>query len=185
MMQPPGNNQNSDEQPENQNESPSPIPPEWRKWMWPALLLFFLGWTILSSATFIGSPTGSATRIETYIFDAEVSRQNVESVVIEGNTIRGTFNRSVTIEQSNGRNSSVTRFTTTVEDPDERVKQLQENNIEYDVNIPQISPLVSLLFNWGPLILIMALIFWMMRRGQGQMNNVFGFGRSQAREYDA
>ena len=41
------------------------------------------------------------------------------------------------------------------------------------------------LLNWGPLVLFVGFLIWSTRRAQRQMGGVFGFGRTQAREYDA
>ncbi|MEM9951455.1 MAG: ATP-dependent zinc metalloprotease FtsH [Chloroflexota bacterium] len=47
------------------------------------------------------------------------------------------------------------------------------------------SLLLGILFNILPFLLIVAFFIWMMRRAQGQVNGVFNFGQSRAKEYDA
>ena len=181
----PDNNQQPGERPDNEPGQPSPIPPEWRRWMLPATMLFVLGWMILSSTTLFNGVTGSSVDIDTGVFYDQVRSQNIRSVTIEGDSAIGRFQNPITIEQSNGRSINVDRFTTTLLDRSYAEQQLQEYNVDYDANVIQGSPLLELLFYWGPLLLFFFVIMWVLRRGQGQMNNVFGFGRSQAREYDA
>ncbi|HLU11405.1 MAG TPA: ATP-dependent zinc metalloprotease FtsH, partial [Oceanobacillus sp.] len=49
----------------------------------------------------------------------------------------------------------------------------------------EVNPILLFLINWGPLALLFGFLIWSMRRSQRQMGGVFGFGRSQAREYNA
>ena len=46
-------------------------------------------------------------------------------------------------------------------------------------------PLLMLLINFAPFLLIIGFFVWNARRAQRQMTGVFGFGRTQAKEYNA
>src|SRR5690606_5665467 len=53
------------------------------------------------------------------------------------------------------------------------------------VTEPPPIPIALYLVNLLPFVLIVGFIIWMMRRAQGQVNGVFNFGQSRAKEYDA
>ncbi|NDJ63201.1 MAG: ATP-dependent zinc metalloprotease FtsH [Chloroflexi bacterium] len=77
-------------------------------------------------------------------------------------------------------------FTTTllpVEDP-ELVPLLNEQGVTVVGQTTEVNPILLFLFNWGPLLLLVGFIFWSTRRVQRQAGGIFGFGRTQAREYD-
>lgn len=151
------------------------------------MLLFFLVWTVLSSGSLLSSgASASATSIPYSTVRNEASA-NIEQIVFEGNVARGVFRTPIRTRLADGREANVTRFTTNIPTygQAELLEILREDNPTALVNSnPQeTSPLLLLLLNFGPFLLIIAFFIWMSRRAQGQMNGVFGFGRSQAREY--
>src|SRR5690606_37698041 len=62
---------------------------------------------------------------------------------------------------------------------------LREHNVIVTIQQTETSPFLLFLLNFGPILLLLGFFIWSARRAQGQMGNVFGFGRSQAREYNA
>jgi cell division protease FtsH len=177
------NDNNNSNEPDNSNTPPEQ--PNWQRWLWPGLLLFFLIWTILSSGSLLS--TGSSASQVPYSTVRNEASNNIEQIVFEGNVARGIFRTPVRTRLSDGREANVTRFTTNIpsDGQSELLEILREDNPQALVNsTPQeTSPLLLLLINFGPLLLIILFFLWMSRRAQGQMNGVFGFGRSQAREY--
>jgi len=86
-------------------------------------------------------------------------------------------------DKSNQRTSD--RFTAVlppISDP-QLSQLLTANNVTVTTQLVQPSPILELLFTFGPLLIFLGFFIWMARRTQGQMGNVFGFGRTNAREY--
>ncbi|MBA3479169.1 MAG: ATP-dependent zinc metalloprotease FtsH [Lautropia sp.] len=144
-------------------------------------------------------------------FKEEVSRGNIESIYAKGESIEGRFaapvtwpppgeqtpparrgepaSRSERLNQGPPRTAST--FTTTLPlfvGPD-----LETFLIEHKVEISAVpiqsggSPLATLLFGFGPAILIIGFYVWMFRRaqqGMGGMGGMMGIGKSKARRYD-
>lgn len=171
------------------NEQPNPPPNfDWRRWIWPGLLLFFLVWTVLSSGSLMSGLSGSATTEVPYsTVRNEAMTGNVGEIVFAGDSARGQFRSPIRITMPDGRSAMIQRFSTDIP-PDaagELLQLLNENDPQAVVRSdpPQTSPLLLILLNFGPFLLIILFFIWMSRRAQGQMNGVFGFGRSQAREY--
>jgi len=178
---PSGNNQEPDQQPPQQ---------DWRRWLWPGLLLFFLLWTIVGSGLFEGATRGSTTEIEYSSLRDNI--ESVRSITIgsDGVSAEGEFAQAVEVQLANGETTSVTRYNVTLPmgAAENLLQLLEERNPEaiIDGEPPASLPLIfQVLIQFLPLLLIIGFFVWMSRRAQGQMNGVFGFGRSQAREYDA
>ena len=171
------------EDPQNQ----PPTPPDWRRWIWPGLLVFFLLWTVLSSGSLLsGGAAGSATEVP-YSTVRNQAPTNIADITFESGVARGNFIQPVRVRLSDGREVNVSRFTTTIPEQGnaDLLAILAEQNPQAIVQAqqPNNSILLLILFNFGPFLLIIAFFIWISRRNQGQMNGVFGFGRSQAREY--
>jgi cell division protease FtsH len=143
-------------------------------------------------------------------FKEEVARGNVDSIYAKGESIEGRFaapvtwppagseqpaprrgeatSRSERLNQGPPRTAST--FTTTLPlfvGPD-----FEPFLIEHKVEISAVpiqsggSALSTLLFGFGPAILIIAFYVWMFRRAQGAggMGGMMGIGKSKARRYD-
>ncbi|WP_241687687.1 ATP-dependent zinc metalloprotease FtsH [Janthinobacterium sp. 17J80-10] len=137
------------------------------------------------------------------VFKAEVAKGNVTAIFSQGAGIEGRFTAPVTWpgpdEQSGatrGRALPKPRtahtFTTTL--PQFVGPELEAFLIEHDVEISAV-PIQSgngwatLLFGFGPAILLIAFYVWLYRRtmaqtGGGLGGGVFGIGKSKARRYD-
>lgn len=61
---------------------------------------------------------------------------------------------------------------------------LAEKGVTVIATDPSPSPLFVLLLNWGPLILIGALLLWSFNRARQQQSGIFGFGQTKARQYN-
>ncbi len=188
-MQPPGN---QDKQPKNQ----PPSGPQFKvpRWVWPLIWIALLGWTFLrlqDMMSFAGSD--QPIQVSYSFFRDELSAGQIDQVTIQDNQVRGTFKAAVTyppdgsplIEQGTQQQTS-TRFVTTLlpfDDPD-LPKLLADKGVSVISQPPeQFPPIIALLLNFAPFLLLLGFFIWSARRAQGQMGNVFGFGRTQAREY--
>lgn len=189
-MQPPNSNQN--QQPnDNQDPNEQPPQPDWRRYMWPGLLVFVLLWIIIGPTMLGGSLANSSDRqtIEYSTLIDNLSSVNQFIVSGDGLTGRGEFARDIQLPTVNSETlQPVSRFSVRV--PQDGITELftQLEAANPDAIYGQDDPPTNIPFiilQLLPLVLIVAFFVWMSRRAQGQMNGVFGFGRSQAREYDA
>ncbi len=183
-----GNNQNGN----NGGNQPPKLPQDWRRWLWPALLLFFLIWIVLSSSSIMSNNSSNTGLVE---IPYSVLRNQVENITqitfdSDGINVQGRFRNAITITTVAEREVTIDRFRAVLPLGSQELiqRELSERNptARVEAQPPQNTPLLlSLLINFLPLILIIGFFIWMSRRAQGQMNGVFGFGRSQAREYTA
>jgi cell division protease FtsH len=114
----------------------------------------------------------------------QVRRGHVKDITSKGTAIQGTFTQKLTY----GKSKPTTRFRTEIPafaDNDALSKLLEEKGVvvnaqPLDTGAPWWQ---SLLLFFGPTILFVGLLFWLMRRA-GNVQNVLGsFGRSRARRY--
>ncbi len=111
-------------------------------------------------------------------FTDMVETGKVESVVIESNQI--TFLPSDSTDEN-------TYITGIMDDPG-LIDRLEAANVEYQSEIPsQTSPFVSLLLNWGVLILLFVVMSRLFMNSQKKMGggSLFSFGKSNAKLYVA
>ncbi|HLG43899.1 MAG TPA: ATP-dependent zinc metalloprotease FtsH [Nitrospirales bacterium] len=102
-------------------------------------------------------------------FVAKVERGEVSEVTIRGSYINGLYKDNRPFK------------TYTAEYPD-LVKMLRDNHVTIVAKPPEENPwYVMLLVQWGPLILFVALWFFLMRQMQVGGNKALSFGRSRAR----
>jgi cell division protease FtsH len=181
-MQFPNDNRDNND---NQDPNQEPNQPEWRKWIWPAISIFLLGWLLLNFSG-LGSMSQGTTISYTQLFE-EAERGNVEQIVIRGNEASGTFETPVTVRGANGATQTVQEvrnFSLTLpEDNGALLEVLREGGAEIIPRQQENGTLLILLLQWAPLLLIIGFLVWTARRAQRQMNGAFGFGRTQAREY--
>ncbi|MAS32955.1 MAG: cell division protein FtsH [Anaerolineaceae bacterium] len=176
-------------------EGPRQQPPfKIPNWVWPAVWLLILLWLFFRVPGMVGDLGGDQPIDIPYSFFYEqVNAGRVSEVTLQDTTIRGRFTEAVTWPPSGSTAANSTpsrtsnRFTATlppVEDP-QLLETLRANNVEVTAQTTETSPILLFLLNFGPILLLLGFFFWSARRAQGQMGNVFGFGRSQAREYNA
>jgi len=167
---------------------PPPQPP-WRRWLWPALWLILLLWLFLRVPEMVNTMAGGqSVEIPYSLFFDQVNAGNVAEVVMQDRAVSGNLKQPIKWSPDNTPENEVTfdRFTTTllpVDDP-QLTEALREHNVTIVAQTVEVSPILLFLINFGPILLLLGFFLWQARRSQGQMSNVFGFGRSQAREYN-
>jgi len=186
-----GPNNNGKQDPEKpRGQPPFKIP----NWVWPAVWLLILLWLFFRVPGMVGE-LGTDQPIEVpYSFFYElVESGRVAQVTFQDRTARGRFTQPVTWPPEGSAAAlamaprTSNRFSTTlppVEDP-QLLETLRANNVIVTAQLNETSPILIFLLNFGPILLLLGFFIWSARRTQGQMGNVFGFGRSQAREYSA
>ena len=169
------------------------MPPR-KTWLWFVLVLLVN--YVLMRLLMPGA--GAPVTVPYTLFKEEVRKGNVKAIFSRGDIIRGRFATPVTYppagEQKtapNGEPQTATTFTTTLPafvDPGLEAF-LIENKVEISAKPIQEggSPWVTLLFGFGPALLIIGFYVWMFRRAQqggGMGGGLMGIGRSRARRYD-
>lgn len=185
--------------PRNTGNQPPPDenrPPQIRipGWMTTAILLLALLW-FFSRLPFIMDGLSSEQPIQvpySFLYQ-QAAAGNVDIVQVQDNTAAGSFKSIVTyppdgseeLQQGIAQRSS-RLFQATIPLTDEALlEQLRNNGATIVYQPTEVSPILLFLVNFGPLLLLVGFFVWQARRVQGQAGNVFGFGRSQAREYNA
>jgi cell division protease FtsH len=181
---------NLKKEPERKTPGPEqPQPPQWRRWLWPALWLIILIWLSWRAPDMLNTlSSGQTAEVPYSFFFQQVQAGNVQDVTLQETAAFGTFKSPVTWppDAPTENQVSVESFTTTllpVDDP-ALTQALRDNNVTVNAETVEVSPILLFLVNFGPILLIGGFLLWQARRAQGQMSNVFGFGRSQAREYN-
>jgi cell division protease FtsH len=175
------------------SNTPPPSPrEEWRRWLWPGLLAVFLLIVVIVGTGWNSRLNVDNTAIEVpYSLVRNNAGQNLKQIDIasDGLSAKGEFRTPVVYtKEGETTEQSVTRFRTNLPLYTGVVLEdiLREQNPQALVkaSAPESGSLLVLLFQYVPLLLMVGLLFWLVRRAQGQMTGVFGFGKSQAREYD-
>src|SRR5215217_4069133 len=117
-------------------------------------------------------------------FLQEVKTRNVDEITSKGTDIQGTFKKEVTFKDS----KPTTRFRTEIPafaDTDELSQLLQKNDVTVNAEPLETGTpwWQTLLFGFGPTILFVVLLFWLLRRAGNVQNALGSFGRSRARRY--
>ncbi len=165
---------------------PGGLPPEWQRWVWPALLLLVLGWLLFSMQDFF-TTSGPTSRVPYSVLLEQVELDNVAGIEVVDQTANGTFSRAVTFtDPATGRSVSAQRFQTTLlpGSNDDFFTALNQSSALILADQPSPNVILLFLLNIAPLLLIVGLFVWMARRTQRQMGGAFSFGRTQAREYN-
>jgi cell division protease FtsH len=165
------------------------------RWSWLILMLILFAWTLLRVPDMVSSVSpDQPLQIPYSDFVAQVEAGNVAEVVLQESTARGRFKTSYVwppedsplVAQGVTPRSSTTFTTTLLPISDPQLAQLlRENEVTIVGQITQPNPILLFLVNFGPLLLLVGFFIWQARRAQRQMGGVFGFGRTQAREYNA
>lgn len=183
-MQFPNDNNRNDKNNDPNDPNQEPPQPEWRKWLWPAISVFLLGWLFLQ---FLGmgsmGPQGG-TSIPYSVLLQQAEARNINDITIRGTDASGSFNSPVSVSAAGQFGQSVTNFQVVLPEEQTRlIEVLNESGAEVMFRTAGTSTLLILMIQWLPLLLIIAFFVWTARRAQRQMNGAFGFGRTQAREY--
>jgi cell division protease FtsH len=103
-------------------------------------------------------------------FSQQLDAGTIRSVTIQGSTIEGTFTDNRT-------------FTTIAPDDPNLVSRLLAKNVETDVRSAdsEMSPLLSILINWFPMLLLLGVWIFFIRQMQSGGGKAMGFGKSKAK----
>ena len=177
------NNDNDDNRSGGDNRPPRP--PNWRRWISPGALVLVMLLALVSSPGLLGG-VSSSTEVAYSVVYEQLRQGNVAMFDFRGDTgLNGQFHRNVIVTSGSGRSQNVSRFSANI--PPYGGAILLELAHEQRIELINATPnepsiLLSLVVNFLPLILIIGFFIWMGRRAQGQMNGIFSFGQSQARE---
>ena len=152
-----------------------PMPP-WQRWArWVLLGAAFFG--VLTLQEQLASPL-----VVPYSeFKTQVASKNVREVFARGNTVQGELKAPSPIPSQ--KNAKYQRFTT--ERPtfanDDLLSDLTANGATVQAKplVPERGLLANLLISLAPILLIIALSNWMIRRQAGAMGGLFGGGRTR------
>jgi cell division protease FtsH len=157
--------------------------------------IVLLGWTFFRLQDMVGGSLNQQTVPVAYsFFYDQVEAGNVDEVLFQDNQVRGEFKAPVQyppegsplleegVNQQTANAFSTTLLTDSIPDP-QLAEALRVNNVTIVAQTVEPSPILIFLVNFGPILLLLGFFLWTARRQQGQMGSVFGFGRTQAREY--
>jgi cell division protease FtsH len=165
-------------------------------WVWPAVWLLVLFWLFFRVPNMVSNiGTDQPVEIPYSFLYQQAESGNIERIIIQDNIARGRFRSAVvppaaTTPRSQTAPERADSFTSTIPPvaTSDLLEQLRSSGAVIEYQNVEPPALLIFLANFGPLLLMLALLgffVWSARRAQGQMGNVFGFGRSQAREYNA
>ncbi|MCB9450622.1 MAG: ATP-dependent metallopeptidase FtsH/Yme1/Tma family protein [Anaerolineaceae bacterium] len=182
----------NDEKP---GKNPEP-PPQFRipRWVWPLAWVLIIAWLFfIRLPDMVNNVTDQSIDIPYSFFFQQVDAGNVTEVTIQDTQVTGVFKSAVTwppagsAERAQGiAPETADHFSTTllpVQDP-ALVTALHDNNVSVTAQPVETNAILLFLLNFGPLLLLLGFFIWSARRTQGQMSGIFGFGRTQAREYN-
>jgi cell division protease FtsH len=125
-------------------------------------------------------------------FLTQVKDGNVEQISSTGDSIQGTFKNAIKYPANDPNVAATTNFSTQVPsfaNNSELSSLLQNNGVTIDAQAPSSGPSVleSLIFGFGPTLLLIALFVVIARRasGAGGAGGLMSFGRSRARRVEA
>jgi cell division protease FtsH len=164
-------------------EKPPMLPWSPRRFLIILAVLFLLNWAIV--AIFApAEPRISVPYNPTFL--EEVRDGNVREISSTGEEVKGEFRREVRFE-----GETAEKFETqvpTFANERELSQQLEDQNVQVNASPPgERSLLETLLFSFGPTILLVALFIWFFRRaaaGAGGGGVLGQFGRSRARRVE-
>src|SRR5215213_6863406 len=163
---------------------PPMIPWSPRRFITILVALFVLNWLIVAV---FAPPQKKITVPFNPNFLEQVTNDNVKEISASGDTVKGDFKKEVKY-----KGDSATRFETevpTFANDRELSALLQEHDVIITAEPPgERSLLETLLFSFGPTILIVLLFVWLFRRAAGAAGGggVLGqFGRSRARRVES
>jgi cell division protease FtsH len=181
----PERRQDQNAQPAPRGSSPQP-PQQSRFWPGRGWIVFALA--LLALNFYVGSrATEPAARVRvpySPFFLNQVRAGHVKEITSKGTAIQGTF----TQKERFGKSKPTTRFRTEIPafaDNNALSQLLQEKGVvvnaqPLDTGAPWWQ---NLLLGFGPTILFVFLLFWLMRRAGNAQNILGSFGRSRARRY--
>ena len=165
--------------PDGRGGKPPMIPFSLRRFL--TILVVLLALNYLFVAIF--APAEKRDRIPyTPTFIEQVEKGNVKEISSRGETLQGDFRKEV--KKAEHFETEVPTFANT----EQLSKLLQENDVTVNAKPPSDRSLLeTLIFSFGPVLLLVGLFIFLMRRAQGGgAGGVLGqFGRSRARRAEA
>ncbi len=157
-------------------EKPPMLPFSWRRFV--VILVVLLALNYLFVAIF--APAEKRDRIPyTPDFISQIEKGNVKEISSKGDTVQGDFKKKV--GDAEHFETEVPTFANT----DQLAKQLEDNGVKVNAKPPQDRSLLeTILFSFGPTLLIIGLLVFFLRRAAQQSGGggMLGqFGRSKAR----
>ena len=147
------------------------------------IALFFLNWVIVQ---IFAPPTERITVPYNPTFLTEVRESNVKEISSTGETVKGEFREDVSYDGDKAKDFETE--VPTFANEDELASLLEENDVVVSANPPgERSLLETILFSFGPTILLVLLFVWLFRRaaqsagGGGMLSQ---FSRSRARRVE-
>ncbi len=129
-------------------------------------VIFIVDRLVLNQAT--------ATKLTYSQFYGYVEDGNVSKVTISGHDVSGELKHPM------GPNGD-TKFTTSIGDTQDIVRELQKHGADVQFDNPQTTPLVGMLFNLLPFALMALLLLFILRQAQSGGSQALSFGRSRAK----
>src|SRR5260221_13384902 len=162
-------------------------------WLIPMLIAMFILWFSLR----LGLPgrltdnNAAPIDIPYSFFTTQVAADKVDNVKMEGSQVTGDFREAITwpvpgsTEAQQTSPATSKSFLTTLPpiNDNDLLPLLRQHNVTVRAADPQPSPILLLLFNYGPLLLIAGLLLWSFTRTRQQQGTIFGFGQTKARRY--
>jgi cell division protease FtsH len=161
-----------------------PRMPGGSRFWWILLALLALNWFVVSLI-----PSGKSRLDVPYTqFRDQVTAGNVSEVTSRGDTIQGEFKKEVTYPAGSDHTNTAFQTQRPAFADDQLLQLLIDQNVV--VNAEPIdegrSLLATLLLSFGPVILLVLLFVFLMRRAAGGAGGaISGLGRSRAKRYDA
>ena len=171
-------------------QTPSPERPNPR-WLVALLVVGLLALNLwISSQALKPNPRVRIPYSPTFL--SQVSAGNVKEISSTGDAIQGTFRHAVKYPPSSRSTRATTNFSTQVPsfaDNSQLSQLLQKRSVTIDAQSPDRGPsfLTSVIFGFGPTILLILLFVLIMRRAAaagGGPGGLMSFGRSQARRVE-
>jgi cell division protease FtsH len=172
------------ENPRKAAPSPSQPPPRFRiGWWWVAFVLGLLVVNFWAGSRATQAPSRVRVPYSPF-FLQQVSAGRVAEITSKGTAVQGTFKQPERYRDS----KPTTRFRTEIPefaDTDALARLLQRRGVivnaePLDTGAPWWQ---NLLLGFGPTILFVGLLFWLMRRAGNVQNMLGSFGRARARRY--
>jgi cell division protease FtsH len=161
------------------------------RWLVVVLVLALLGLNLWISSQAL-QPNARVRIPYSPTFLTQVENGNVKEISSTGDSIQGSFKHAVKYPDK-GSTSATTNFSTQVPsfaNHDQLSSLLESKQVTIDANSPDAGPslLTSLIFGFGPTLVLILLFVLIMRRAAaagGGAGGLMSFGRSRARRVEA
>jgi cell division protease FtsH len=166
-------------------QKPPMIPWSGRRFLVILIGLFVLNWALVA----LFAPAEERIRVPyNPTFVNQVQEGNVKEISSKGDTVQGEFKKEVTYQDNTAKKfeTEIPTFANT----DQLSQFLSENDVVINAEPPSSRSLLeTILFSFGPTILLVAIFIWLFRRaagGGGGAGGVLGqFGRSRAQRVES